>query len=44
MAEATDEDDDRRASPASISNPQLRFEAKRALVGVVVVGLAIFAV
>ena len=44
MAEATDEDDDRRASPASISNPQLRFEAKRALVWVVVVGLAIFAV
>lgn len=35
---------DDRASPAQISNPQLRFEAKRALIWVMVVGLALLAV
>lgn len=46
MAEAADEEagGDVRASPAAINNPQLRFEAKRALVWVLVVGLAVFTV
>ncbi len=38
------EAEDNRASPTVISNPALRFEAKRALVWVMVVGLTILAV
>ncbi len=36
--------EDDRASPTRISNPQLRFEAKRALLWVMIVGLALLAV
>src|SRR5687767_12283161 len=35
---------DNRASPAQISNPELRLEAQRAVVGVVVVGFTLLAV
>src|SRR6187549_1743433 len=38
------EAEDNRASPTVIANPALRFEAKRALVWVLVVGLTILAV
>src|SRR6478609_2679085 len=38
------ESEDNRASPTVIANPALRFEAKRALVWVLVVGLTILAV
>ncbi len=43
-AEVHDEPSDNRASPTAIANPALRFEAKRAMVWVLVVGLAILAV
>src|SRR6187551_1089769 len=44
-AEANEaEPEDNRASPTVIANPALRFEAKRALVWVMVVGLTILAV
>src|SRR5690606_7657361 len=41
-----DEEDlfDDRASPTSISSPQLRFEAQRALIWVAIVGLAVLAI
>ena len=35
---------DNRASPTSITSPELRFEAKRALVWVAVVGLVVLAI
>ena len=35
---------DNRASPTRISNPELRFEAKRALIWAAVVGLVVFAI
>ncbi len=47
MAETTDgpvDGEDLRASPTWIGNPQLRFEAKRALVWVLVVGSVLLAV
>src|SRR6478609_6295520 len=42
--EGEGEPEDNRASPTVIANPALRFEAKRALVWVLVVGLTILAV
>jgi len=43
-AENPNEPGDNRASPAVIMNPALRFEAKRALIWVMIVGLTILAV
>jgi predicted PurR-regulated permease PerM len=43
-AEGAIEPEDNRASPTVIANPALRFEAKRALIWVLVVGFAILAV
>jgi len=43
-AEGLSESGDNRASPTVIANPALRFEAKRALVWVLVVGLVILSV
>src|SRR6187551_3158801 len=42
--EVAEEITDNRASPAIIANPALRFEAKRAMVWVLVVGLTILAI
>ena len=42
MAETDLEDD--RASPTSIASPELRFEAKRALVWVAIVGIVVLAI
>src|SRR6478735_9554689 len=43
-ASSPEEPEDNRASPTVIANPALRFEAKRAMVWVLVVGLTILAV
>lgn len=40
----TQQKQDNRASPASIANPQLRLEAKKAVLWVAIVGLAVLAV